>query len=129
MNPETLDFDQAGLMAALAPLDAAALDQVPFGLIGFDADGLIVRYNRWESDAARLRPEQVLTLHVFNNVAQCMNNFQVAQRFDDAQANGEALDVTVDWVLTLRMKPTPVRLRLLAQPGHPIRYVCIERRP
>ena len=56
-----------------------------------------------------------------------MNNFMVAQRFDDAAANGSALDVTIDYVLTLRMRPTKVALRLLALPGQAMRYVLVHR--
>jgi hypothetical protein len=55
-----------------------------------------------------------------------MNNFLVAQRFEDAQASGEALDLTVDYVLTLRMRPVKVKLRLLAGEG-PTRYVLVQR--
>jgi hypothetical protein len=57
-----------------------------------------------------------------------MNNFMVAQRFDDAAADGAALDVTIDYVLTLRMRPVKVALRLLAHPASPMRYVLVQRR-
>ena len=56
-----------------------------------------------------------------------MNNFLVAQRFEDALATGDSLDATLDYVLTLRMKPIKVKLRLLAEPGHLMRYVLILR--
>ena len=38
-----------------------------------------------------------------------MNNYLVAQRFIDEPE----IDDTIDFVLTLRMRPTPVKLRLL----------------
>ncbi|XUW90451.1 hypothetical protein OH764_26110 [Burkholderia sp. M6-3] len=53
-----------------------------------------------------------------------MNNFMVAQRFADE----DELDHIVTYVLTLRMRPTPVRLRLLKAPEHATRFVLIERR-
>jgi len=56
-----------------------------------------------------------------------MNNFMVAQRFDDAAAAGQALDATIDYVLTLRMRPVKVRLRLLAGTGDSMRFVLVER--
>ena len=52
-----------------------------------------------------------------------MNNFMVAQRFEDEPE----LDAIVPYVLTLRMRPTRVRLRLLAGDGAPLRYILIER--
>ena len=52
-----------------------------------------------------------------------MNNFMVAQRLEDEPE----LDAIVPYVLTLRMRPTPVRLRLLASPAASRRYLLIER--
>ncbi len=56
-----------------------------------------------------------------------MNNFMVAQRFEDALASSIVLDVTVDYDLTLRMRPVKVKLRLLAAPGGTNRYVLVQR--
>lgn len=117
MNTEAM-FD------ALASGD---VDQLPFGVIGFDGEGLVRVYNRYESQAAALAPERVVGMHVFDDVAPCMNNFLVAQRFDDAARDGAVLDDTIDYVLTLRMRPTPVRLRLLHVPQARFRYILVER--
>jgi hypothetical protein len=38
-----------------------------------------------------------------------------------------ALDATLDYVLTLRMRPVKVGLRLLADPLLPMRYVLVQR--
>jgi hypothetical protein len=76
---------------------------------------------------AGLGRHQTVGLPLFAVVAQCMNNFLVAQRFDDCQAASVALDETVDYVLTLRMKPVRVKLRLLYAPELAMRYVCILR--
>ena len=52
-----------------------------------------------------------------------MNNFMVAQRFADEAV----LDATLPYVLTLRMRPTPVTLRLLQIPGVARSYVLVQR--
>jgi photoactive yellow protein len=123
----SLAFHQPRLFDGLAALEAEGLDELNFGVIGFDGQGIVQRYNRWESQAAGLELGQVLGLHLFGVVAQCMNNYLVAQRFEDSAAAGTELDETLDFVLTLRMRPQRVQLRLLADPGQPLRYVCIER--
>jgi hypothetical protein len=56
-----------------------------------------------------------------------MNNYLVAQRFEDAAAIGDTLDDIIDYVLTLRMRPVKVRLRLLAAAGAAYRYVLVQR--
>ena len=45
----------------------------------------------------------------------------------DTDVAGHALDETIDFVLTWRMKPVAVRMRLLSAPGGATRYVLIER--
>jgi photoactive yellow protein len=130
MHPATsLAFHQPRLFDGLAALDAQGMDELDFGVIGFDSQGIVQRYNRWESRAARLEVTQVMGLHLFDVVAQCMNNYLVAQRFEDCAEAGTELDETLDFVLTLRMRPKKVQLRLLAAPGHPLRFVCVEWQP
>ncbi len=125
----TLAFDDPTLIQRLEGLDYERLDAADFGVIAFDDQCIVRRYSAYESRAAGLPREKVVGLHFFAVVAQCMNNYLVAQRFEDAQAAGTALDDTLDYVLTLRMKPCRVKLRLLAEPGRAWRYVCVQRLP
>jgi photoactive yellow protein len=122
-----LDFNQTNLCAVLASLNEADLDGLDFGVIGFDNETLVRRYNATESKAAALTPSRVLGHPLFTVVAPCMNNFMIAQRFEDAAADGTALDAVIDYVLTLRMRPVKVKLRLLAAPGLALRYVLVSR--
>jgi photoactive yellow protein len=122
-----LSFDDLQLLPQIESAGDAELDSLDFGLIGFDADGVVRRYNAYESRAAGLSLPRVLGHALFTVVAPCMNNFLVAQRFDDALEAGSALDATIDYVLTLRMRPVKVKLRLLAAPGVAMRYVLVHR--
>lgn len=120
-------FDQTGIAGILATLDDTSLDTLPFGVIGFDQEGLVQRYNNYESHAAGLSTDRVLGQDLFTLVAPCMNNFLVAQRFADAQEDGSVLDDIIPYVLTLRMRPTKVRLRLLAEERSKLSYVLVQR--
>lgn len=120
-------FNQSDLESRLATLDAQGLDALDFGVIGFDNETVVRRYNEFESKAAGLSPQRVLGQLLFTAVAPCMNNFLVAQRFEDALESGSVLDATIDYVLTLRMRPVKVELRLLAAPGAATRYVLVNR--
>jgi photoactive yellow protein len=127
---QTIDlptFDHTDLPVWLAQCTAEQLDALEFGVIGFDAEGVVRQYNRFESVASGLSPQRVLNAHLFTTVAPCMNNFMVAQRFEDAAATGAALDDIIGYVLTLRMRPTRVKLRLLAHPERAMRYVLVQR--
>jgi photoactive yellow protein len=124
---QAFHFADASLMSALQQITDADLDALEFGVIGIDASGIVRRYNAYESRLAGLSPQRVLGHPLFTEVAPCMNNFMVAQRFEDAAVSASPLDVTVDYVLTLRMRPIKVKLRLLAQPGEGMRYVLVQR--
>lgn len=120
-------FEDLALLRGLDALSDAELDHLDFGVIGFDDEGIVRRYNAYESQAAGLSTSRVVGHALFTVVAPCMNNYLVAQRFDDAAAQGSELDATIDYVLTLRMRPVKVRLRLLAAPGSAGQYVLVQR--
>ena len=120
--PARLAFEAISL-PDLEALSAPERDALDFGVIGFDPQGLVDVYNATEGRYAGLSAERQIGQSLFDAVAPCMNNFLVAQRFEDEAA----LDETIPYVLTLRMRPTKVRLRLLKHPAVARRYVLIAR--
>ncbi len=117
------NFENVSL-ETLGAADADTLNAFPFGIIGFGPDAIVTVYNDVESTSAGLKPKSVLERHFFAEVAPCMNNFMVAQRFEDEPQ----LDVIIPYVLTLRMRPTPVRLRLLKAPDNGSRFILVDRK-
>ena len=126
-NVQVASFSDVALHVELDRCSNEDLDGLDFGVIGIDATGVVQRYNHFESKAAGLSPQRVLGQPLFTVVAPCMNNFMVAQRFEDALASGSPLDAVVDYVLTLRMRPVKVKLRLLAATDSANRYVLVQR--
>ena len=124
-----IGFDDPALSSRLESMSSEELDALEFGVIGFDANENVTRYNSTESRLAGLSPERVLGHGLFTVVAPCMNNFLVAQRFQDAAAQDETLDVSIDYVFTLRMRPRKVKLRLLSSVGSTNRYVVVRWQP
>ena len=122
-----LVFHQTDLCERIDALSETELDSLDFGVIGFDAEYVVRRYNAFESKLAGLAPHRVLGNKLFTVVAPCMNNFMVAQRFEDAASDGATLDETLDYVLTMRMQPFKVSLRLLASSRIAMRYVLVRR--
>jgi photoactive yellow protein len=110
-------------LADLESMDVQERDALPFGIVGVSPSAIVEIYNATEARMSGLDPSTVVGVPFFEAVAQCMNNFMVAQRFEDEPH----LDDIVPYVLTLRMRPTRVRLRLLAEPTAPRRYILIER--
>jgi photoactive yellow protein len=122
VSPPNANFETVRLHD-LEAMSAEEHDALPFGVVGFSADTVVQVYNATETRMSGLDPATVVGVPFFEAVAQCMNNFMVAQRFEDEPE----LDDILPYVLTLRMRPTKVRLRLLATAETPRRYVLIER--
>jgi len=122
-------FNEASIAGKLAAMGPGEFDALDFGVIGIDAQIVVRLYNEHESKSAGLARERVMGQQLFTAVAPCMNNYMVAQRFEDAANAGTSLDATIDYVLTLRMRPIKVQLRLIAEPEHALRYVFIARAP
>jgi photoactive yellow protein len=133
MHHSPLSFSGAELgselVSRLDRCSAEELDALDFGVIGFDDNANVQRYNAFESQTAGLSPQRVTGQPLFTTVAPCLNNFMVAQRFEDALETGSVLDETINYVLTLRMRPVKVLLRLLAVPAGSYRYVLVQRQP
>lgn len=114
-------FDDPSLLDALEGASLVDTDALDFGLIVMDRAGTVTWYNAFESTRAGIGCEHVLGRNFFFAVGPCTNNYLVAQRYIDEPD----LDDFVDFVFTLRMKPTPVRLRLLARAGSERQYLAV----
>lgn len=112
IDPERLDL-----------ADNAFLDALQFGVIGLSAAGLTEIYNATEARYAGMQRLDILGQPFFLIAGVCMNNYLVAQRFEDE----EVVDAIIDYVLTFRMRPTPVKLRLVKRPNLLRHYILVQR--
>ena len=117
-----MNFENAALLKWLEQAGADELDALDFGVIRLKFDTSVTFYNAVEARGAGLRPETVLDKRFFIGVGQCMNNYLVAQRFQDEAE----LDVFVPYVFTFMMRPTKVRLRLLRSSSAQSMYLLVE---
>ncbi len=117
-----MTFDDIPIIENLNTMGEKELDELPFGAVGLDSQNTVELYNAHEERYSGLPRDIVVGRHFFSDVAPCMNNYLVAERLAEAE-----LDVTLPYVLTFRMRPTPVRLRLLRGSEAPRRWVLIAR--
>jgi photoactive yellow protein len=114
---------EPALIERLAMATHAELDALDFGVIKLDSDGRVLAYNGYEQMATGLSRERVLGRPFFAEIGPCMNNAMVAERL----MRQHELDVTLDYLFTLHMKPTPVRLRLLKSAHLSAQFVLVRR--
>ncbi|MGV8921417.1 MAG: hypothetical protein ACOH2R_27180 [Pseudomonas sp.] len=116
-----LTFEDASIQRLLSEVDQ--LDTLDFGVIGFNETSEISIYNSFEASSAALRQSRVLGKNLFLEIAPCMNNAMVAQRFESEHE----LNVIISYVLALRMRPIPVKLRLLKESNSKTRFILVDR--
>lgn len=115
-------FADANAIQALAAMSPAMLDALPFGVIVMHVDGTVTHYNLKESECCGLAPSRVVGRIFFTEIAPCTNNFIVADRM----RNEDELDATVDYVFSVKMKPTPVTLRMLRSRSCELMYLLVD---
>jgi photoactive yellow protein len=116
-----MHLDDRDLPALLAsPND---IDALPFGVVVLDADLRVSDYNRAEETLSGLSKAAVLGRPFFTEVAPCMNNYLIADRF----RSSETTDETISYVLSVRMRPTPVRIRVIQDQARGTRALAIEK--
>jgi photoactive yellow protein len=118
-----MDIFELDLLDRLAVATEAELDALDFGVIKMDRQARVLAYNVYETNATGLRRERVLGRPFFTEIGPCMNNALVAERF----AQEDELDAELDYLFTLHMKPSTVRLRLLKSARAAAMFVLVKR--
>lgn len=97
MNTAQLpDFDQPDLARAVETLPVQALDDLPFGAIRLDSEGVVRVYSGSERRLSGSGDRPRLGLHFFREVAPCMDHPRYRGRIDRAIAAGR-LDMEFGW--------------------------------
>ncbi len=114
-----MNFDDSNILSQLEAANEAQLDGESFGIVKMDHSGKVIEYNASQSKFTGMSKGNVKGKHFFSEVAPCTNNFMVSQKYD----GNAQLDESVDYTFTLKMQPTPVKLRLLKNDKHQYLFV------
>jgi len=116
-------FKQEDLFEALEQYDAKDFNDFDYGVVRMDRSGKIRAYNNYNSELAADANKDVIGQNFFTQVAPCTNNFMVAEKYSQFE---KELDETLDYILTYRVKPAPVTLRMLAKSSSENQYLIIR---
>lgn len=116
-----MTFDTPTLAWCLPAVADDTLNSLKYGVVEMNTVGIVLRYNATESSYSGLSSQHVVGRHFFRDVALCGNNARVAQRYEQF-----ALDETIAYTFSLRMKPTPVTLRMLKLAAAPTMYLLVR---
>lgn len=124
----SVSFEDPDVLISLNSLTTSELDNLNFGVIGFNANEIITVYNAPEASWAGLDQASIIGSPIFTIVAPCMNNYLIAERLRCSREEGSSLDFMLEYVLTLRMRPTPVTLRVLSSRASAVQFILVRRK-
>ncbi|RUO28124.1 photoactive yellow protein [Aliidiomarina sedimenti] len=108
---EIVQFGSGDIENTLANMDKNQLDNVAFGAIQLDANGLIQQYNAAEGDITGRDPSKVIGKSFFRDIAPCTNSPEFKGRFDEGVKSG-SLNTMFEYTFDYEMKPTKVKVHM-----------------
>jgi photoactive yellow protein len=116
MQRELPSFEAPDLARAVEALPSDALDSLPFGCIGLDANGVVGVYNATERRLSGSGGRPRVGLSFFAKVAPCMDNQDFRGRIERALETGD-LDLEFGWVGDFDDSERSLRVRVQAASG------------
>lgn len=108
---EIVQFGSGDIENTLANMDKNQLDNVAFGAIQLDANGLIQQYNAAEGDITGRDPSKVIGKSFFRDIAPCTNSPEFKGRFDEGVKSG-SLNTMFEYTFDYEMQPTKVKVHM-----------------
>ena len=110
----------------LSHLARIELDALPCGAIQVDDAGVILQFNKGESDMTGFRAQDVEGKNLFFELAPCMNNGLIYGKFREGVA-ANRLDHELMYALTYRMRPVLTQIRLWRDVNAQTNWVLLKR--
>jgi len=120
------NFVSEDILKRLPDMTRDEVDALPFGAVRLSDNGKVMLYSRTESELAGIAVEHAEGKNFFMQVAPCCNNRLVYGRFKQGVASG-AMDQTLPFTFTYRMRPTNVFLKMWRD-GAGGNWLFIQRR-
>jgi len=104
------------------------LDELKFGVIALDGDGIVLRYNQYESRLARLDRNQVLGKSFFEEVAPCTKTAEFEGRFRRFVDSGNARSDPFNYLFDFKFGAQEVEVELVRPSPLDRFYLLINRK-
>lgn len=121
-----INFDDSNVASELDKLSRQELDQLPFGVIKVDGEGLVKEYNKAEGEIVNRNPGDTYGRNFFFEVAPCTSMEDFYGRFRDGVQNGR-LNTEFDYIFDYRMYPTNVRVKMLKASESSRYWILVKR--
>lgn len=122
-----MSFVDESTLDEIPQMSSDELDELDFGAVKVDDEGVIQEYNHYESEMAGVDPDDAKGNNFFTEVAPCTNNKLFYGQFQDGVEAGE-LDEEMDYTFTYKMDPTNVKIRLYHDQDSETNWVFVKKK-
>ena len=108
---EKIEFGQENLENQLANMSDRDLNNLNFGAIQVDGNGVIMQYNAAEGDITGRDPKEMVGKNFFKDVAPCTDSPEFKGKFDAGVKSGD-LDAVFEYTFDYKMEATKVKVQM-----------------
>lgn len=119
-------FEPNDLQNALANISDEEVNDLVYGAVELDAEGVILSYNRAESELTGRKPEDVIGRNFFEEVAPCTRSNEFSGRFFKGVETGD-FNAVFEYVFDHEMTPTKVRIIMVKSIDRQTYWLLIKR--
>lgn len=121
-----MSFVSSDFLDTLGDANRPAADAQEHGVVQVDDAGIILLYNKYESDMAGIDPNFAQGRNFFTQVAPCSNNRLFFGRFKEGVGKN-ALDARFKYTYTYKMRPTPVDVHMYRDAASATNWVFVRK--
>ena len=103
------------------------IDNLDFGVIKADDNGIIQLYNKYETTIANYDPASVEGKNFFTEVAPCTDNRIFHGQFKKGVANNN-LDTAMPYTFTYKISPTNVNIQMYRDNDTKTNWILVKKR-
>jgi photoactive yellow protein len=122
-----MSIANANELKDLTKMTPAQIDELDFGVVKVDDQGVIQVYNTYESELGKVSPMVAIGKNFFTEIAPCTNNRLFFGRFQDGVKKGQ-LNLSMPYTFTYKMRPTNVTIQMYRDEATKTNWVLVERR-
>ena len=130
-TPPELTGDERTLMHRLRQVENLTpkeLDELPFGVIKVDLEGVVLAYNQAEAELADKSPDDVIGKNFFTEVAPCTNVQAFGERFRQGLQSGRIHD-TFPFDFSFLKGPVNVIITIHHERPEPHAWIFVDFAP
>ena len=112
MAVQKIEISPEDLMTEIGAMSSVDIDTLPFGAIQLDTAGTVLAYNRFESEFAQRKREEVVGRNFFTEIAPCTRVKRFFGAFQEGIARA-SLNEVFDFVFLFPTGSREVRIRMI----------------